>query len=265
MTHFVLSTDGTRIAYDLIGAGHPALVLVHGWSCDRTYWNAQLESLSRDFTVVTVDLAGHGESECGREAWSIAAFGSDVALVVTLNGLEDVVLVGHSMGGDVILEAARRLSTRVVGLIWVDTYSALPETSSSEDVQQRMGPFRANFAEETQRFVRTMFGVGADPSLVERIARDMSAAPVDVALGAMEAAWTFGPTVPALLSELHLPLIAINPDNSSTDVDSLRSCGIDVQLMPGVGHFPMLENPHAFNLQLLGAIKALAERAGRSA
>jgi pimeloyl-ACP methyl ester carboxylesterase len=102
MTQFVLSTDGTRIAYELIGAGRPALVLVHGWSCDRTYWNAQLESLSRDFTVVTVDLAGHGESECGREAWSIAAFGYDVALVVALNGLEDVVLVGHSMGGDVI-------------------------------------------------------------------------------------------------------------------------------------------------------------------
>jgi pimeloyl-ACP methyl ester carboxylesterase len=265
MTDFVLATDGTRIAYELIGSGRPALVLVHGWSCDRTYWNAQLEALSRNFTIVTVDLAGHGESECCRETWSIAAFGSDVALIVTLNSLEDVVLVGHSMGGDVILEAARRLSTRVRGLIWIDTYRALPETSSSEDVQRRMGPFRANFAEETSRFVRTMFGVDADPSLVERIARDMSAAPVDVALEVMEAAWTFGPAVPALLSELRLPLIAINPDNSSTDVDSLHSRGIDVQLMPGVGHFPMLENPHAFNLQLVSAIKALAKRGGRSA
>jgi pimeloyl-ACP methyl ester carboxylesterase len=222
MTQFVLSTDGTRIAYELIGAGRPALVLVHGWSIDRTYRNAQLEALYRNFTIVTVDLAGHGESECGREAWSIAAFGSDVASVVTFNGLEDVVLVGHSMGGDVILEAARRLSTRVAGLIWVDAYRALPETSSSEDVQRRMGPFRANFVEETQRFVRSMFGVDADPSLVDRIARDMSAAPVDVALGALEAAWNFGPSVPALLSELRLPLIAINPDNSSTDVGSLR-------------------------------------------
>ena len=45
-----------------------------------------------------------------------------------------------------------------------------------------------------------------------------------------------------------LPLIAKN--NSSTDVYSLRRCGIDVQLMPGVGHFPMLENPHAFSQQL---------------
>jgi hypothetical protein len=103
-----------------------------------------------------------------------------------------------------------------------------------------------------------MFAVDSDPSLVERIARDMSAAPVDVALGTMEAAWTFGPAVPALLSELRLPIIAINPDNSSTNVDSLHSFGIEVQLMPGVGHFPMLENPHAFNLQLLEAIKALA-------
>jgi pimeloyl-ACP methyl ester carboxylesterase len=248
MTQFVLSTDGTRIAYELMGAGRPALVLVHGWSCDRTYWNHELESLSRDFTLITVDLAGHGESECGREAWSIAAFGNDVALIVTLNGLEDVVLIGHSMGGDVISEAARRLSTGVIGLIWVDTYSALPETSSNEDVQRRMRPFRANFAEETQRFVRTMFAVDSDPSLVERIARDMSAAPVDVALGTMEAAWTFGPAVPALLSELRLPIIAINPDNSSTNVDSLHSFGIEVQLMPGVGHFPILENPHAFNL-----------------
>ena len=106
-------------------------MLVHGWSCDRTYWNAQLESLSRDFTVVTVDLAGHGESGCGREASSIAAFGSDVALVVTLNGLEDVVLVGHSMGGDIILEAAGRLSPRVGGL------SSRHVSRSSRNEQQR--------------------------------------------------------------------------------------------------------------------------------
>src|SRR4029453_14622062 len=105
----------------------------------------------------------------------------------------------HSMGGDVILETARRLSSRVAGLIWVDTYRVLPEKRRSEDVQRKIRPFGANFVEETQRFVRSMFGVDADSSLVERIAGDMSAAPVDVALGALEAAWNFGPSVPALL------------------------------------------------------------------
>jgi pimeloyl-ACP methyl ester carboxylesterase len=72
---------------------------------------------SWDFLVVTVDLAGHGESDSGRQDWSIAAFGSDVATVVDQLALEDVVPVGHSMGGDVILEAAGRLPGRVSGLI----------------------------------------------------------------------------------------------------------------------------------------------------
>src|SRR5664279_146395 len=126
MPQFVRSADGTRIAYEFKGAGMPALILVHGWSCDRGYWNAQLELLSREFLVVVLDLAGHGESDPGRHEWSIAAFGSDVATVVRRLALNAVVLVGHSMGGDVILEAAGRLRGLVKGLVWVDTYSELP-------------------------------------------------------------------------------------------------------------------------------------------
>ena len=45
------------------GQGTPALVFVHGWSCDRSYWAGQLEAFSRDFTVVAPDLGGHGESD----------------------------------------------------------------------------------------------------------------------------------------------------------------------------------------------------------
>ena len=262
MHQFVSSADGTRIAYEFRGAGTPALVLVHGWSCDRGYWDAQLEPLSREFLVVTLDLAGHGQSDSGRQEWSIAAFGSDVASVVRHLAFEDVVLVGHSMGGDVILEAANRLPGLVKGLIWVDTYGELPHISTSEQVHRRMEPFRTNFVEETRSFVRTMFGTGADPSLVEKVARDMSAAPIGVALGAMEAAWTFGVAVPALLDKLRLPLVAINPDNSSTDVESMRRVGIEVVLMPRVGHFPMMEDPQTFNHQLVKAVKTVLQRAG---
>jgi pimeloyl-ACP methyl ester carboxylesterase len=206
-----------------------------------------------------MDLAGHGESDSGRREWSIAAFGSDVAAVVDHLSLEDVVLVGHSMGGDVILEAAGGLPGRVSALVWVDTYGELPHICTDEQVRQRMAPFRSNFVEATRGFVRTMFGAGADPSLVERIARDMSAAPPDVALGAMEAAWSFGRAVPALLSELWLPLVAINPDDSSTNVESMRRFGIEVVLLPGVGHFLMLEDPQAFNDQLVEAMRRVGK------
>ncbi len=260
LTQFVRSADGTRIAYESKGAGTPALVLVHGWSCDRRYWDAQLEPLSRQFLVVILDLAGHGESDADRMEWSIAAFGSDVAAVVRHLALQDVVLVGHSMGGAVILDAATRLRDVVKGLIWVDTYSDLPCVRSREQVHRKMEPFRTNFEEETRKFARAMFDPGTDPSLVERIARDMSAAPTEVALGALEAVWTFGSAVPALLDTLRLPLIAINPDNSSTNIEAMRHLGIEVILVPRVGHFPMMEDPKAFNHQLVRAVLALRQR-----
>ena len=105
----VMSTDGICLAYEIHGSGVPAIVLVHGWSCDRSYWDGQVAPLSAKFQVVAVDLAGHGESGSGRAAWTIEAFGADVADVVDELALESVILVGHSMAGDVIVEAARRL------------------------------------------------------------------------------------------------------------------------------------------------------------
>jgi pimeloyl-ACP methyl ester carboxylesterase len=258
---FVRSADGARIAYRSLGTGSPALVLVHGWSCDRGYWDAQLAALSRQFRVVAIDLAGHGDSDCGRQEWSIESFGGDVAAVADHLALEEIVLVGHSMGGDVILEAARRLPGRVVGLVWVDTYGQLPHARTNEQIDARMAPFRIDFAASTRALVRTMFGAAADPALVERIAFDMAAAPPGVALPAMAAAWTFGGNVPALLAALRLPLVAINPDDSGTDVESLGRFGIDVMPMPGVGHFPMLEDPQAFNDRLVDAVRIIVQKA----
>ncbi len=253
-----ISYDGTEIVYDVHGVGPPTLVLVHGWSCDRSYWSAQVASLTRNYRIVTLDLAGHGESGASRSAWTIAGFGSDVASVVSDLDTYSVILIGHSMGGDVILEAARQLPGRVRGMMWVDTYTQLSEFPSVEQVRSRMAPFRAHFADETRAFVRRMFSSSADPFLVERVAADMSAAPPDIALAAMEAAWTFGLTVPRMLHDLGVPLVAINPEVPPTDVDSMRRNSVEVVLMSGVGHFPMMEDPEHFNDCLARVVKTFA-------
>jgi pimeloyl-ACP methyl ester carboxylesterase len=78
-------------------------------------------------------LAGEVVSADGvpvRHAWTMPAFGEDVAAAVTGLDLPEVVLVGHSMGGDVVVEAARRLRPRVRGLVWVDVYRSLDESVS---------------------------------------------------------------------------------------------------------------------------------------
>lgn len=256
-TGVVAAPDGVPIAYEVLGEGEPALVLVHGWSCDRSYWRGQMEPLSRRFGVVAVDLAGHGESGLGREAWTIEAFGADVAAVVEKLGLRRVILVGHSMGGDVIAEAARLLPGRVAGLIWVDTYRQLRTPRTAEQVAAFMAPLRADFPTNTSTLVRSMFLPGSDSALVERVAADMSSAPPAVALGALESALSYGRQMPRSLQELKLPVIAINPDNSPTDEASMKRYGVEVIYMSGVGHFMQMEDPERFNGLLLTAIGRL--------
>jgi pimeloyl-ACP methyl ester carboxylesterase len=255
----VSSADGVRIAYEVAGEGTPALVLVHGWSCDRSYWAGQLQPLSAKVKVVAVDLAGHGESGQGREAWTIEAFGADVAAVVEKLGLERTILVGHSMGGDVIVEAARRLKGRVIGLVWVDVYKQIGAARTPEQVRTFMAPFRSNFAEATRSFVRGMFPPGSEESLVERVAADMSSAPPAVALPAMEAAITFDRRIPGALQELKLPVVALNPYTPPTDRASLKRHGVEVTFMTGVGHFPMMEDPENFNRLLTAAVEKIVQ------
>ena len=255
MDGVVPSSDGVPVCYEVHGSGAPALVFVHGWSCDRRYWRGQVDAFAARHRVVTVDLAGHGASGAGRPAWTMRAFGEDVVAVVTKLGLGDLVLIGHSMGGDVIVESALRLPGQVLGLVWVDTYATLEEPEPREAIQAFMAPFREDFPAATRAFVRRLFGPDGDPGLVEWVAADMAAAPPAVALDAMEHAVGNDARILPLLERLTVPVVAINPVSRSTDAEGLRRHGVEVVAMPGVGHFLMLEDPGGFN-RLLGEVVA---------
>lgn len=253
----VMSADGVPIEYDDYGVGSPALVLVHGWSCDRTYWSEQVRSLSFDHRVITVDLGGHGESGLGREDWTIASFGADVAAVVESLGLDSVVLIGHSMGGDVIFQAARLLPGRVEALIMLDTYKRLGVWRSDAEIDELVAEFKTDFPGVTERYVRGYFPAHADQSLVDRVATDMAAAPPAVALSAMRSSFRHAREIPDLIEELHVPVATINPDDAPTDLVSMSDHGVDVVIMTGVGHFLMMEDPDRFNGVLLSTLDDL--------
>jgi pimeloyl-ACP methyl ester carboxylesterase len=244
----VRSADGVTVRYEVHGDGTPALVFVHGWSCDRTYWRGQLDHFAKRYRVVAVDLAGHGGSGQDRQAWTMGGFGDDVAAVVAHLDLTDTVLIGHSMGGDVVVEAALRLPGRVSGLVWVDVYGSLGEAPLDKaGVDRFLEPFEADFAAATRDFVQRLFLPDSPADVVARVAADMSSAPPRVALDAMRYAISNERAAAAGLRELALPAAAINPEDGHTDAESLARYGVLAVLVPGVGHFPMLEKPAAFN------------------
>jgi pimeloyl-ACP methyl ester carboxylesterase len=263
MSDVVLTPDGIPIRFDAIGNGDRALVFVHGWSCDRTYWRHQVDAFVDSYRVVTIDLAGQGESGVGRASWTMPAFGADVVAVIDALGLLDVVLIGHSMGGDVIVEAALTLGDRVGGLVWVDTYRYLTEPSSEEDVDAFVAPFRRDFVGTTRSFVRGMFRPETDRDLVDWIVADMSSAPPDVAVEALNYAVANEGPVMTALPRLAIPIVAINPDDRPTDAASLGKFGIETIIASGVGHFLMLEHAKQFN-RLLSEVLIKWPSPGRS-
>ena len=235
----------------------PALIFVHGWSCDRSYWKAQIGPFTKKFEVVFVDLAGHGESGLGRKSWTIEAFGDDVASVVKKLGLKRVILIGHSMGGDVIAETARQLHGAVIGLIMIDTYKKLGPGRPPEQVEAFVAKLRTDFKDSTNALVRSMFVQSSDSSLVKWVAKDMSSAPPAIALDALSHSFNYSRQMPHTLEEIKLPVIAINSDNSPTDTASMDHYGVQVMIMNGVGHFMMMEDPDRFNRLLQTAIDKL--------
>jgi thioesterase domain-containing protein len=123
----------------------------------------------------------------------------------------EVVLIGHSMGGDVIVEAALRLVDRVVGLVWVDTYSSLGEPQTDDEIEAFVAPFREDFASATRALVRRLFTPDADAELVEWVAADMSAARPEIAIDALGHAVGNERGIVAGLQQLTAPVVAINP------------------------------------------------------
>jgi hypothetical protein len=90
--------DGTKIEYTAAGKGRTAIVLIHGWTCDRTLWDAQVEALKGRYRVLAVDLPGHGASGAAPD-YSMRRFARAVEAVMRAEKIERAVLAGHSSFG----------------------------------------------------------------------------------------------------------------------------------------------------------------------
>ncbi len=264
----VASADGVMVYYDVRGEAGPALVFVHGWSCDRSYWSRQVDEFAQEFTVVTLDLAGHGQSGQNRSDWTIPAFGADVAAVVDKLNLEKAILIGHSMGGPVIIEAARQLPGRVIGLVGVDTYNDVGTTYPDSAIEAHLASFLQDFRGTTYRFVTSMFPDSSDSSLMHQVADDMSSAPQEVALESYRATIRYVYTDPiqmiASLKELNLPVRGINCDHFPLNLDGMKAAtrSFDIKVMTGVGHFLHMQDPQTFNGLLHEIITELISEPG---
>jgi pimeloyl-ACP methyl ester carboxylesterase len=254
----VPSADGTPIAYESVGSGDPALVFIHGWACDMTYWAAQVGALSSLYRTVTLDLAGHGDAGSDRDDYTMESFAQDVRAVVEALDLHDVVLVGHAMGAVVMLEAAPLLRGRVVALVAVDALHDVERRPDPGRLGMLIEGFGGDYSANVEAFVReSFFAPSTDPELVQEVAMDMGSGSPAVGLSAMR--HLMGHDTARALERAALPVRCLNGETRRVDatVGGKHAPSFEVVLIPGAGHFPMLEQPVLFNRELELAVEEM--------
>lgn len=253
--------DGTTMPYRVSGDGRTTALFVHCWMCDGSFWDAQVPVAAKKFRTIVVDLPGHGDAGDGRETWSIAGFGEDVAGLIESLDLRNVVLVGHSMGGPVSLRAAALAGDRVNGIIAVDTLHDADYDFEQAEVDQMVAAFEADFRGTCARFVDQMFvkeGIDEIKAKVRRIGCEESNVEAGTALMRDFAEID----LPRLFREAGVPIRAINAaaGNPTEIAHNREYADFDAVLMQKVGHYLHMTDPDAFNKRLLYFLGYFATR-----
>jgi pimeloyl-ACP methyl ester carboxylesterase len=257
----VKAPDGVELVYDVRGQGDTTLVFVHCWTCDRTFWKDQLDVFAKEYRVISLDLGGHGKSGDNRAAWTIASLGGDVQAVVEKLDAKNVILVGHSMGGPVALDAARRMPGRVKGIACVDTLHDAEVKMPPEMRDQIVKGFETNWEPTMKQGMKLMFRAETDPAVVEYVQSRTLAANQKVAVPLMRELFQLelGP----MLAAAKVPIRCVNVAPywqlaAKTNVETNRKyADFDAVIMDNVGHFVQLEKPAELNEKLRAIIRSI--------
>jgi len=246
-----------QLGIDCLGSGAPTLIFVHGGFCDRHDWQSQVNRLSGRFNVIALDLPGHGESALPARA-DVEALARSVGKVVARHGQGGVILVGHSLGCRVILEAFRQASAGIIGMVLTEG-----GLIAAGDADQAVDAFKkqldtVGFLNLMRPLFEGMFTAHSDPNLrlqaLDRLDRVNVQFAEELLLNTVR--WDASEAA-RVLPLIDLPTLIV--DSTSLDENFNRTSLVpgartpwmelvlrhvpeaEIRIVPGVGHFLMIE------------------------
>jgi pimeloyl-ACP methyl ester carboxylesterase len=243
------------------GTGKPPIVFVHGFACSLDDWQAQLAFFSRTNEVVACDLRGHGQTPGRPEECSIAHYGGDVAALLNNLGMPPAILVGHSMGCRVVLEANRLLfsshyAERVAGVVLIDGSRSGSGDPDAAERAAHAAIEKTGYPVFAENLFRQMFFTPSPEAdaIVARALRQSrefgprlwpsmarwDAAQMDAALDAVRTPLL---AIQSTTRDAQLRRSALKAGQSSPYLDLIRSKvpGARIEVLPGIGHFAQIE------------------------
>jgi pimeloyl-ACP methyl ester carboxylesterase len=229
-------------------SGGLPVVFLHSLAGNGGQWALQRDHLRhspRNRRTVAIDFRGHGESDPAEDGdYSVPGLAGDVAAVADQLGLRRFVLAGHSLGGAVAIEYAGRHPERVAGLLLVD-----PNGDQTRVPAEQMNPFLAALRRDPLRELEGYFRqlvVGGDPDAARWVLADLRLTHEDAIAAAVEGATRY-PPLPALARYGGSRLSIVSAMNSLPFSLHNLLPELPVRLLPGTGHWLMMDRPEAFN------------------
>ncbi|MBB6372132.1 alpha/beta fold hydrolase [Chryseobacterium shigense] len=259
MEKYAKSSDGQNIHYKESGHGNPSILFVHGWLGNGEWWSSQQEYFKEKYHIVQMDLAGHGKSGTSRKEWTSELYADDIQAVANQIDSREIILVGHSMSGAYVLEAALK-TPDVKALILIDTVKNLDEAFTEEQAEQILFVhYRNDFKNAVENILPQYLFTGKTPSDVKQKLQDeflqnTSEKAIDLLRPLYKK--DFRETA----AKVKIPVRAISSDNFPTNIENNRKYLKDYNSIEiaGTGHYPMLENPEEFNRILDDILKELS-------
>lgn len=249
-----IERDHVKIAYIEAGRGDTTLLFVHGSFIDMDYWSSQKDYFKQFYHVITIDLPGHGKSGKDRKKWTIQEFGDDVCTVIKELNLKNVILIGHSMGGDVILEACVKCPDAVIGFVGVDNFKNAGTAMSIEiqnQVDQILAMLKSDFSNTSESYARlALLSSSTNQAIVDRVVSDYRVMDKKIGVDIISSAFSFSEQQRMLMKHMQHKMYLINVDNTETNETLLQEfakAGYEISSINGSCHFPMIEKPDEFN------------------
>jgi pimeloyl-ACP methyl ester carboxylesterase len=246
-----------EINYFQQGQGDTTLLFLHGWCIDGMYWKNQVDYFSKTYNVFAIDLPGFGKSKAERTNWTIEEYANDVTAFIDTMNLKNVVIIGHSMAGEIMLQTALTNNPKIVGVVGVDNFKFIDVAFTPEQMKQMTDFFpmlEKDFKNSAPVYADMMlFHPTTSKEVKNRVKTDFANSDSVIGYGTFMNQMQYAYTDAQRLEQLNYKLYLINNDGFPTNESGLKNhCknSFQVETISATGHYPMIEKPTEFNLIL---------------
>lgn len=265
-----ISINNLTVSYSDHGSDDaPVIIFIHGFPLNKSMWDMQVEALKENYRVIAYDIRGHGNSDPGIDEFFIELFVNDLLRFMEKLGIEKAILCGLSLGGYIALNAVLKYPGRFDGLILNDTQCIADTPKIKENRCMAIIRIMKNGVEQyADEIIENLFARESFTNKKNEIAAvtEMIRSTTKQSLCNTLHALAERKETCDRLPEINIPvLIMVGKEDKITPIAAAQQMHENIRdstlkIIQHAGHVTNLENPTAFNFQLVKFLELVGKK-----